>query len=57
MRVNAHSADKLTWVCVYKCAMQIIMAKPAGGPRAPKQRGHWDKDDWDEEPERFDTHN
>ncbi|CAF88062.1 unnamed protein product, partial [Tetraodon nigroviridis] len=23
---------------------QIIMAKPAGGPKAPKQRGHWDKD-------------
>merc|ERR1712131_182278 len=30
---------------------QIIMAKPAGGPVAPKQRGHWDKDDWDEEPD------
>lgn len=35
---------------------QIIMAKPAGGPKAPKQRGHWDKDDWDEEPDKFDTH-
>ncbi|KAG5284026.1 hypothetical protein AALO_G00022140 [Alosa alosa] len=34
---------------------QIIMAKPAGGPRAPKQRGHWDKDEWDEEPDQFDT--
>uniref|UniRef100_A0A8B9HPF3 T-complex protein 1 subunit theta n=1 Tax=Astyanax mexicanus TaxID=7994 RepID=A0A8B9HPF3_ASTMX len=28
---------------------QIIMAKPAGGPKAPKQQGHWDKDGWDEE--------
>uniref|UniRef100_A0A8C9YT57 T-complex protein 1 subunit theta n=1 Tax=Sander lucioperca TaxID=283035 RepID=A0A8C9YT57_SANLU len=27
---------------------QIIMAKPSGGPKAPKQRGHWDKDDWEE---------
>lgn len=36
--------------------MQIIMAKPAGGPKAPKQRGHWDKDSWDEEPDKFDTH-
>ncbi|XP_077596281.1 T-complex protein 1 subunit theta isoform X1 [Stigmatopora nigra] len=35
---------------------QIIMAKAAGGPKAPKQRGHWDKDDWDEEPEKFETH-
>jgi len=35
---------------------QIIMAKPAGGPRTPKQRGHWDKDEWDEEPDKFDTH-
>ncbi|XP_056910646.1 T-complex protein 1 subunit theta isoform X1 [Takifugu flavidus] len=35
---------------------QIIMAKPAGGPKAPKQRGHWDKDSWDEEPDKFDTH-
>uniref|UniRef100_A0A4W5LV34 Chaperonin containing TCP1 subunit 8 n=1 Tax=Hucho hucho TaxID=62062 RepID=A0A4W5LV34_9TELE len=34
---------------------QIIMAKPAGGPRAPKQQGHWDKDEGDE-PEHFDTH-
>uniref|UniRef100_A0AAY4CPK7 T-complex protein 1 subunit theta n=1 Tax=Denticeps clupeoides TaxID=299321 RepID=A0AAY4CPK7_9TELE len=32
---------------------QIIMAKPAGGPKAPKQQGHWDMDDWDEEPEKF----
>lgn len=32
------------------------MAKPAGGPRAPKQQGHWDKDEWDEEPDKFDTH-
>lgn len=23
---------------------QIIMAKPAGGPKAPKQRGDWDRD-------------
>uniref|UniRef100_A0A8C1B7S4 T-complex protein 1 subunit theta n=1 Tax=Cyprinus carpio carpio TaxID=630221 RepID=A0A8C1B7S4_CYPCA len=35
---------------------QIIMAKPAGGPKAPKQQGHWDKDSWDEEPDKFDTH-
>uniref|UniRef100_A0A3Q2YQ88 T-complex protein 1 subunit theta n=1 Tax=Hippocampus comes TaxID=109280 RepID=A0A3Q2YQ88_HIPCM len=35
---------------------QIIMAKAAGGPKAPKQRGHWDKDDWDEEPDKFETH-
>uniref|UniRef100_A0A146Y3K7 T-complex protein 1 subunit theta n=1 Tax=Fundulus heteroclitus TaxID=8078 RepID=A0A146Y3K7_FUNHE len=35
---------------------QIIMAKAAGGPKAPKQRGHWDKDGWDEEPDHFDTH-
>ncbi|MFT7818496.1 T-complex protein 1 subunit theta isoform X1 [Arapaima gigas] len=34
---------------------QIIMAKPAGGPKAPKQRGHWDKDGWDDEPDKFDT--
>lgn len=32
------------------------MAKPAGGPKAPKQQGHWDKDEWNEEPEKFDTH-
>ena len=32
---------------------QIIMAKAAGGPKAPKQRGHWDDDD---APEKFDTH-
>lgn len=38
------------------CVRQIIMAKPAGGPRAPKQQGHWDKDDYVEEPEKFDTH-
>ncbi|XP_072254156.1 T-complex protein 1 subunit theta isoform X1 [Pyxicephalus adspersus] len=31
---------------------QIIMAKVAGGPRAPKQQGHWDKDDWQDEPEK-----
>ncbi|XP_053828082.1 T-complex protein 1 subunit theta isoform X1 [Vidua macroura] len=30
---------------------QIIMAKPAGGPKASKQQGHWDKDDWKDEPE------
>ncbi|KAM3932922.1 T-complex protein 1 subunit theta isoform 1-T1 [Leptodactylus fuscus] len=30
---------------------QIIMAKAAGGPRAPKQQGHWDKDDWQDEPD------
>uniref|UniRef100_A0A7N8X8P9 T-complex protein 1 subunit theta n=1 Tax=Mastacembelus armatus TaxID=205130 RepID=A0A7N8X8P9_9TELE len=35
---------------------QIIMAKAAGGPKAPKQRGHWDKDGWDEEPDHFETH-
>ncbi|XP_019941652.1 T-complex protein 1 subunit theta isoform X1 [Paralichthys olivaceus] len=35
---------------------QIIMAKAAGGPKAPKQRGHWDKDDWDEAPDNFQTH-
>uniref|UniRef100_A0A669F1R5 T-complex protein 1 subunit theta n=1 Tax=Oreochromis niloticus TaxID=8128 RepID=A0A669F1R5_ORENI len=35
---------------------QIIMAKAAGGPKAPKQRGHWDKDGWDEEPDNFETH-
>lgn len=23
---------------------QIIMAKPAGGPKPPKQSGDWDKD-------------
>lgn len=38
------------------CICQIIMAKPAGGPKAPKQQGHWDKDSWDEEPDKFDTH-
>lgn len=32
--------------------LQIIMAKPAGGPKAPKQQGHWDKDDWKDEPEK-----
>ncbi|NP_001007875.1 T-complex protein 1 subunit theta [Xenopus tropicalis] len=31
---------------------QIIMAKAAGGPRAPKQQGHWDKDDWQDEPDK-----
>lgn len=31
--------------------LQIIMAKTAGGPKAPKQQGHWDKDDWKDEPE------
>ncbi|XP_034745314.1 T-complex protein 1 subunit theta isoform X1 [Etheostoma cragini] len=35
---------------------QIIMAKPSGGPKAPKQRGHWDKDDWEEAPDNFETH-
>ncbi|KAL6473153.1 hypothetical protein MHYP_G00193410 [Metynnis hypsauchen] len=35
---------------------QIIMAKPAGGPKTPKQQGHWDKDGWDEEPDKFDAH-
>lgn len=38
------------------CICQIIMAKPAGGPKAPKQQGHWDKDGWDDEPDKFDTH-
>lgn len=43
--------------CVYTvCAIQIIMAKAAGGPKSPKQRGHWDKDGWDEEPDNFETH-
>lgn len=28
------------------------MAKTAGGPKAPKQQGHWDKDDWKDEPEK-----
>ncbi|XP_051635721.1 T-complex protein 1 subunit theta isoform X1 [Manacus candei] len=31
---------------------QIIMAKTAGGPKVPKQQGHWDKDDWKDEPEK-----
>ncbi|XP_018410879.1 PREDICTED: T-complex protein 1 subunit theta isoform X1 [Nanorana parkeri] len=31
---------------------QIIMAKAAGGPKSPKQQGHWDKDDWQDEPEK-----
>uniref|UniRef100_A0A8C9FCW9 T-complex protein 1 subunit theta n=1 Tax=Pavo cristatus TaxID=9049 RepID=A0A8C9FCW9_PAVCR len=31
---------------------QIIMAKTAGGPKVPKQQGHWDKDDWRDEPEK-----
>ncbi|XP_064158023.1 T-complex protein 1 subunit theta isoform X1 [Anguilla rostrata] len=35
---------------------QIIMAKPAGGPKAPKQQGHWDKDSWEDEPDNFDAH-
>lgn len=43
-------------MCVYTCMIQIIMAKAAGGPKAPKQRGHWDKDGWDEEPDHFETH-
>ncbi|XP_020651879.3 T-complex protein 1 subunit theta isoform X1 [Pogona vitticeps] len=30
---------------------QIIMAKAAGGPKAPKAAGHWDKDDWKDDPE------
>lgn len=41
--------NDMCWLC------QIIMAKPAGGPKAPKQRGHWDKDEWDEAPDQFDT--
>lgn len=41
---------------VKTCWVQIIMAKAAGGPRAPKQRGHWDKDGWEDEPENFDSH-
>ncbi len=24
---------------------QIIMSKPAGGPKVPKQNNHWDEDD------------
>nr|XP_033796202.1 T-complex protein 1 subunit theta isoform X3 [Geotrypetes seraphini] len=32
---------------------QIIMAKPAGGPKGPKSQGHWDKDNWRDEPETF----
>ncbi|XP_056296368.1 T-complex protein 1 subunit theta isoform X1 [Pseudoliparis swirei] len=35
---------------------QIIMAKAAGGPKTPKQSGNWDKDEWDEAPDNFDTH-
>ncbi|XP_043927330.1 T-complex protein 1 subunit theta isoform X1 [Protopterus annectens] len=31
---------------------QIIVAKPAGGPKVPKQQGDWDKDDWQDEPEK-----
>lgn len=27
------------------------MAKAAGGPKAPKAAGHWDKDDWKDGPE------
>ncbi|XP_064413210.1 T-complex protein 1 subunit theta isoform X2 [Latimeria chalumnae] len=34
---------------------QIIMAKPAGGPRAPKPQGHWDKGDWKDESDQFNT--
>ncbi|XP_034972465.1 T-complex protein 1 subunit theta isoform X1 [Zootoca vivipara] len=30
---------------------QIIMAKAAGGPKAPKASEHWDKDDWKDAPE------
>nr|XP_056714458.1 T-complex protein 1 subunit theta isoform X1 [Euleptes europaea] len=30
---------------------QIIMAKAAGGPKAPKSPGHWDKDDWKDDHE------
>ncbi|XP_044298646.1 T-complex protein 1 subunit theta isoform X1 [Varanus komodoensis] len=30
---------------------QIIMAKAAGGPKAPKTSEHWDKDDWKDGPE------
>lgn len=41
---------------VKTCVVQIIMAKAAGGPRAPQQRGHWDKDSWEDEPENFETH-
>lgn len=51
---NAHIGD--VSMCVYTCMIQIIMAKAAGGPKAPKQRGHWDKDGWDEEPDYFETH-
>ncbi|XP_077616336.1 T-complex protein 1 subunit theta isoform X1 [Crocuta crocuta] len=28
---------------------QIIMAKLAGGPKAPKPQGNWDKDDWQDD--------
>lgn len=28
------------------------MAKTAGGPKVPKQQGHWDKDDWRDEPDK-----
>lgn len=45
---------RVSFSCI--CTTQIIMAKAAGGPKAPKQRGHWDKDDWDEEPDKFETH-
>ncbi|KAL7983558.1 hypothetical protein Chor_000434 [Crotalus horridus] len=30
---------------------QIIVAKTAGGPKAPKASDHWDKDDWKDAPE------
>uniref|UniRef100_A0A2D4FVK7 T-complex protein 1 subunit theta n=1 Tax=Micrurus corallinus TaxID=54390 RepID=A0A2D4FVK7_MICCO len=30
---------------------QIIVAKTAGGPKAPKVSDHWDKDDWKDAPE------
>lgn len=31
--------------------LQIIVAKAAGGPKAPKASEHWDKDDWKDAPE------
>lgn len=50
------AVDQSLKKCVKTCVTQIIMAKAAGGPRAPQQRGHWDKDSWEDEPENFETH-
>lgn len=29
--------------------LQIIVAKLAGGPKAPKPQGNWDKDGWQDD--------